>query len=169
MFHKECQGKVKIILWTFKENIKRYTFRLCSFCDVIVKVISLCCSDPPFISKARGTGTPVGQRGVLQCEASAVPRADFEWYKEDRRQVSYLNPVISTGMELFEVRDKDTQKPTFLLEGVDFVYSKEDILHPLWGTVKSLHTSSLYCFFIFFLLYKITGLKHTLFHGTAAE
>lgn len=54
----------------------------------IVKLISLCFIDPPFISKARGTGTPVGQKGVLQCEASAVPRADFEWYKEDRRQVS---------------------------------------------------------------------------------
>lgn len=53
--------------------------------------------DPPFISKARSTGTPVGQKGVLQCEASAVPRADFEWYKEDRRQVPCLSSVISTG------------------------------------------------------------------------
>lgn len=41
--------------------------------------------DPPFISKARSTGTPVGHKGILQCEASAVPKADFEWYKEDRR------------------------------------------------------------------------------------
>ncbi|XP_056140659.1 opioid-binding protein/cell adhesion molecule isoform X2 [Lampris incognitus] len=48
---------------------------------------------PPFISKARGTGTPVGQRGVLQCEASAVPRADFEWYKDDRRLFNGLNGV----------------------------------------------------------------------------
>lgn len=42
-------------------------------------------TDAPFISNARSTGTPVGQKGVLQCEASAVPGADFEWYKEDRR------------------------------------------------------------------------------------
>ncbi|KAM4597570.1 opioid-binding protein/cell adhesion molecule homolog [Polymixia lowei] len=48
---------------------------------------------PPFISKARSTGTPVGQKGVLQCEASAVPRADFEWYKEDRRLFNGLNGV----------------------------------------------------------------------------
>uniref|UniRef100_A0A8C5G8L1 Neurotrimin-like n=1 Tax=Gouania willdenowi TaxID=441366 RepID=A0A8C5G8L1_GOUWI len=48
---------------------------------------------PPFISKARSTGTPVGQKGVLQCEASAVPRADFEWYKEDRRLLNGLNGV----------------------------------------------------------------------------
>lgn len=47
----------------------------------------ICFTDPPFISKARNTGTAVGQRGILQCEASAVPKADFEWYKEDRRQV----------------------------------------------------------------------------------
>lgn len=50
--------------------------------------------DPPFISKARGTGTRVGQKGILQCEASAVPRADFEWYKEDRRWTLSLNSFI---------------------------------------------------------------------------
>uniref|UniRef100_A0A3Q2ZH76 Opioid binding protein/cell adhesion molecule-like n=2 Tax=Kryptolebias marmoratus TaxID=37003 RepID=A0A3Q2ZH76_KRYMA len=48
---------------------------------------------PPFISKARSTGTPVGQKGILQCEASAVPKADFEWYKEDRRLFNGLNRV----------------------------------------------------------------------------
>ena len=52
-------------------------------------------TDPPSISKARTTGTPVGQKGVLQCEASAVPRPDFEWYKEDRRRVA-LGPDAST-------------------------------------------------------------------------
>lgn len=51
--------------------------------------------DPPLISKARGTGTAVGQKGVLQCEASAVPLADFEWYKEDRRQVSSQSSFIA--------------------------------------------------------------------------
>lgn len=77
--------------------------QVCPVHDTTVKLISLRFIDPPFISKARSTGTPVGQKGVLQCEASAVPRADFEWYKEDRRQVSLLNTVISTGLELFEV------------------------------------------------------------------
>ncbi|XP_059913150.1 opioid-binding protein/cell adhesion molecule isoform X1 [Gadus macrocephalus] len=48
---------------------------------------------PPSISKARTTGTPVGQKGILQCEASAVPRPDFEWYKEDRRLFNGLNGV----------------------------------------------------------------------------
>lgn len=70
------------------------------FCSLIVKTFFLRFVDPPFISKARSTGTPVGQKGILQCEASAVPRADFEWYKEDRRQVSPLISVTSTGLEL---------------------------------------------------------------------
>uniref|UniRef100_A0A8D2ZX16 Opioid binding protein/cell adhesion molecule-like n=1 Tax=Scophthalmus maximus TaxID=52904 RepID=A0A8D2ZX16_SCOMX len=58
-----------------------------------VRTVQVTVNYPPFISKARSTGTPVGQRGTLQCEASAVPRADFEWYKEDRRLFNGLNGV----------------------------------------------------------------------------
>lgn len=58
-----------------------------------VRTVQVTVNYPPFISKARSTGTPVGQKGVLQCEASAVPRADFEWYKEDRRLLNGLNGV----------------------------------------------------------------------------
>lgn len=41
--------------------------------------------DPPYISEAKGTGVPVGQKGTLQCEASAVPSAEFQWFKDDKR------------------------------------------------------------------------------------
>ncbi|KAM9728922.1 opioid-binding protein/cell adhesion molecule isoform 2-T2 [Menidia menidia] len=58
-----------------------------------VRTVQVTVNYPPFISKARSTGTPVGQKGVLQCEASAVPRADFEWYKEDRRLLNGINGV----------------------------------------------------------------------------
>ncbi|XP_029374878.1 opioid-binding protein/cell adhesion molecule isoform X3 [Echeneis naucrates] len=58
-----------------------------------VRTVQVTVNYPPFISKARSTGTPLGQKGVLQCEASAVPRADFEWYKEDRRLFNGLNGV----------------------------------------------------------------------------
>ncbi|XP_056910299.1 opioid-binding protein/cell adhesion molecule isoform X1 [Takifugu flavidus] len=58
-----------------------------------VRIVQVTVNYPPFISKARGTGTRVGQKGILQCEASAVPRADFEWYKEDRRLFNGLNGV----------------------------------------------------------------------------
>lgn len=42
-------------------------------------------ADPPYISEAKGTGVPVGQKGTLQCEASAVPSAEFQWFKDDKR------------------------------------------------------------------------------------
>ncbi|KTG44600.1 hypothetical protein cypCar_00001094 [Cyprinus carpio] len=49
--------------------------------------------DPPVISRARSTGTAVGQKGVLWCEASAIPLADFQWYKGERRLFNGLNRV----------------------------------------------------------------------------
>ncbi|XP_035637859.1 opioid-binding protein/cell adhesion molecule-like isoform X1 [Oncorhynchus keta] len=58
-----------------------------------VRTVKVTVNYAPFISNARSTGTPVGQKGVLQCEASAVPGADFEWYKEDRRLFNGLNGV----------------------------------------------------------------------------
>ncbi|KAM4545779.1 opioid-binding protein/cell adhesion molecule isoform 2-T2 [Odontesthes bonariensis] len=58
-----------------------------------IRTVQVTVNYPPFISKTRNTGTPVGQKGVLQCEASAVPRADFEWYKEDRRLLNGINGV----------------------------------------------------------------------------
>uniref|UniRef100_A0A3B1IXW9 Opioid binding protein/cell adhesion molecule-like n=1 Tax=Astyanax mexicanus TaxID=7994 RepID=A0A3B1IXW9_ASTMX len=58
-----------------------------------VRTVQVTVNYPPVISRARSTGTPVGHRGVLQCEASAVPLADFQWYKEDRPLVNGLNGV----------------------------------------------------------------------------
>lgn len=49
-------------------------------------------ADPPYISEAKGTGVPVGQKGTLQCEASAVPSAEFQWFKDDKRYV--LGPPL---------------------------------------------------------------------------
>lgn len=48
----------------------------------------MCCwllVDGPTVSEGKYVGVTLGQRGVLECEADAVPEADFEWYKEDRR------------------------------------------------------------------------------------
>lgn len=42
-------------------------------------------SDPPSVSEGSDVGVTLGQRGVLLCEADAVPEADFEWYRDDRR------------------------------------------------------------------------------------
>ncbi|XP_069469983.1 opioid-binding protein/cell adhesion molecule-like [Ambystoma mexicanum] len=40
---------------------------------------------PPYISVAKNTGASVGQKGILRCEASAVPLAEFQWYREETR------------------------------------------------------------------------------------
>lgn len=49
--------------------------------------LTCCCllADAPTVSEGRDVGVTVGQRGLLECEADAVPEADFEWYKDDRR------------------------------------------------------------------------------------
>uniref|UniRef100_A0A8C1VHH1 Opioid binding protein/cell adhesion molecule-like n=1 Tax=Cyprinus carpio TaxID=7962 RepID=A0A8C1VHH1_CYPCA len=50
-----------------------------------VRTVQVTVNYPPVISRARSTGTAVGQKGVLWCEASAIPLADFQWYKGERR------------------------------------------------------------------------------------
>ncbi|GCC25705.1 hypothetical protein chiPu_0004116 [Chiloscyllium punctatum] len=39
----------------------------------------------PTIKYAQSADVAVGRTGMLHCEVSAVPPADFEWYKEDKR------------------------------------------------------------------------------------
>ncbi|XP_076130603.1 opioid-binding protein/cell adhesion molecule [Alosa pseudoharengus] len=58
-----------------------------------VRTLRVTVNYPPVIARARNTLIGVGQRGMLQCEASAVPLADFEWYKEDRKLLNGLNGV----------------------------------------------------------------------------
>ncbi|XP_011908822.1 PREDICTED: neurotrimin isoform X3 [Cercocebus atys] len=53
----------------------------------VVRRVKVTVNYPPFISEAKGTGVPVGQKGTLQCEASAVPSAEFQWYKDDKRLI----------------------------------------------------------------------------------
>ncbi len=59
-------------------------------CLFLVCEIRLICvsSDPPYIKEVRSSETPVGQAGVLHCEASAVPQPEFEWYRDERRSVA---------------------------------------------------------------------------------
>lgn len=52
--------------------------------------------DAPTVSEGRDVGVTLGQRGVLECEADAVPEADFEWYRDDRRyQRSRLHTILA--------------------------------------------------------------------------
>lgn len=52
------------------------------------------CLVPPSVSDGRDIGVTLGQRGVLQCEADAVPEADFEWYIDDRRYGISLQDIL---------------------------------------------------------------------------
>lgn len=58
-----------------------------------VRTVQVTVNYPPVISQARSTGTAVGQKGVMWCEASAVPLADFQWYKGERRLLNGFNGV----------------------------------------------------------------------------
>ncbi|ROL54681.1 Limbic system-associated membrane protein [Anabarilius grahami] len=50
-----------------------------------VKYVNVVVNYPPYIKEVRSSETPVGQAGILHCEASAVPQPEFEWYRDERR------------------------------------------------------------------------------------
>uniref|UniRef100_A0A493T9X7 Neurotrimin n=1 Tax=Anas platyrhynchos platyrhynchos TaxID=8840 RepID=A0A493T9X7_ANAPP len=70
-------------------------------------------ADPPYISDAKSTGVPVGQKGILLCEASAVPSADFQWYKDDKRLaegqkgLKVENKAFFSRLTFFNVSEQD--------------------------------------------------------------
>ncbi|KAB0406977.1 hypothetical protein E2I00_004312 [Balaenoptera physalus] len=78
-----------------------------------VRKVKITVNYPPYISKAKNMGVSVGQKGILSCEASAVPTAEFQWFKEDTRLATGLDGVrvesrghIST-LTFFNVSEKD--------------------------------------------------------------
>uniref|UniRef100_A0ACB8EY64 Uncharacterized protein n=1 Tax=Sphaerodactylus townsendi TaxID=933632 RepID=A0ACB8EY64_9SAUR len=78
-----------------------------------VRIILLSSADPPSISNPKNTGASVGQKGILRCEASAVPVAEFQWFKEETRLANGLDGVkienkgrMST-LTFFNVSEKD--------------------------------------------------------------
>ncbi|KAM4815633.1 opioid-binding protein/cell adhesion molecule-like [Thomomys bottae] len=78
-----------------------------------VRKVKITVNYPPYISKAKITGVSVGQKGILSCEASAVPMAEFQWFKEETRLATGLDGVrienkgrIST-LTFFNVSEKD--------------------------------------------------------------
>lgn len=43
------------------------------------------CADPPTIKKTQNSETAVGRMATLQCDATAVPKPEFEWYRDEKR------------------------------------------------------------------------------------
>ncbi|XP_047462474.1 neurotrimin isoform X1 [Mugil cephalus] len=81
--------------------------------DTDVQTVDITVNYAPTVSEGRDVGVTLGQIGVLECEADAVPEADFEWYKDDRRIFNGLDgmEIINTGslskLTFFNVSDGD--------------------------------------------------------------
>ncbi|XP_038610626.1 opioid-binding protein/cell adhesion molecule isoform X2 [Tachyglossus aculeatus] len=78
-----------------------------------VRRVKITVNYPPYISNAKNTGVSLGQKGILSCEASAVPLAEFQWFKEETRLGTGLDGVrienkgrMST-LTFFNVSEKD--------------------------------------------------------------
>lgn len=62
-----------------------------------IQTVDITVNYAPSVSEGRDVGVTLGQRGVLECEADAIPEADFEWYRDDRR--------ILNGFDGIEIED----------------------------------------------------------------
>ncbi|CAF98593.1 unnamed protein product, partial [Tetraodon nigroviridis] len=67
--------------------------------DTDTQTVDITVNYAPTVSEGRDVGVTLGQRGVLECEADAVPEADFEWYKDDRRIFNGFDgmEIVNTG------------------------------------------------------------------------
>nr|XP_020469091.1 opioid-binding protein/cell adhesion molecule homolog [Monopterus albus] len=81
--------------------------------DADAQTVDITVNYAPTVSEGRDIGVTLGQRGVLECEADAVPEADFEWYKDDRRIFNGFDGVeiVNTGslskLTFFNVSEGD--------------------------------------------------------------
>ncbi|KAM9788820.1 neurotrimin [Neosynchiropus ocellatus] len=81
--------------------------------DTDVQTVDITVNYAPSVSEGRDVGVTLGQRGVLECESDAVPEADFEWYKDDRRIVNGFDSmeIVTTGslskLTFYNVSDGD--------------------------------------------------------------
>ncbi|XP_029956546.1 neurotrimin [Salarias fasciatus] len=81
--------------------------------DTDVRTVDITVNYAPSVSEGRDVGVTLGQRGVLECEADAVPEADFEWYKDDRRVFGDFDglEIVTSGslsrLTFFNVSDGD--------------------------------------------------------------
>ncbi|XP_030067160.1 igLON family member 5 isoform X2 [Microcaecilia unicolor] len=56
---------------------------------------------PPTITDAKGAQSEMGKKALLRCDAMAVPPAEFEWFKDDKR--------LTGGIEGFKIQNKETR------------------------------------------------------------
>ncbi|XP_053308550.1 igLON family member 5 [Spea bombifrons] len=64
------------------------------------KKVKITVNYPPSITDVKNAQSPVGKSAVLRCEAMAVPPAEFEWFKDDKR--------LYTSMEGIKIQNERT-------------------------------------------------------------
>ncbi|XP_051971988.1 neurotrimin isoform X3 [Xyrauchen texanus] len=80
---------------------------------VDTQTVELTVNYPPSVSEGRDVGVTLGQRSVLQCEADAVPEADFEWYRDEMRilndfdGIEIENAGVLSKLTFFNVSEAD--------------------------------------------------------------
>ncbi|KAG8433752.1 hypothetical protein GDO86_012204, partial [Hymenochirus boettgeri] len=58
---------------------------------------------PPHITSVKNAQSPVGRTATLRCEAMAVPAADFEWFKDEKRLISGTDGLSITSENSWSV------------------------------------------------------------------
>lgn len=96
--------------------------------------------DAPTVAEGRDVGVTLGQSGVLECEADAVPEADFQWYKDDRRWERSLQKTNA---------EKSVLTPSFTLQNPQWlrrsgycehwISVQADVLQCVWEWLRQLH------------------------------
>ncbi|KAF2980221.1 hypothetical protein EK904_014223 [Melospiza melodia maxima] len=105
----------------------------------VVQRVKVTVNYPPHISDAKSTGVPVGQKGILLCEASAVPSAEFQWYKDDKRLaegqkgLKVENKAFFSRLTFFNVSEQDYGNYTCVASNQLGNTNASMILYGEWG------------------------------------
>lgn len=67
-----------------------------------VKQVRVTVNYPPIITESKSIEALAGKQAYLRCEASAEPKPDFEWYKDDTRLSS------AQGLEIKNIGNRST-------------------------------------------------------------
>uniref|UniRef100_A0A671X7U1 Limbic system associated membrane protein n=1 Tax=Sparus aurata TaxID=8175 RepID=A0A671X7U1_SPAAU len=73
------------IIGIMRNQAGRYECKASNDVKSDVKYVNVVVNYPPTIKKTQSSETQVGRMGTLQCDATAVPTPEFEWYRDDKR------------------------------------------------------------------------------------
>ncbi|KAL2095805.1 hypothetical protein ACEWY4_007953 [Coilia grayii] len=62
-----------------------------------VKYVNVIVNYAPFIKDTKSSDPQVGRMGVLQCEASAIPKPEFKWYRDDKSVTTLPGSCVIHG------------------------------------------------------------------------